>query len=130
MSTAASPITAQQFAAMADDGKRYELVEGVLQMMSPAGGRHGFVAMRIGALLEPHVRSRKLGRVCAAETGFLLSTDPDTVRAPDVAFVNAEAIGKIDDLNGYLPVAPDLAVEVVSPSDTSTEVEAKGSNVA
>lgn len=125
MSTAASKHTANQLAAMPDDGNRYELVQGELKMMSPAGGRHGRIAMRIGSLLEQHVRKNKLGEVFAAETGFLLDTDPDTVRAPDAAFVRFEVVEQLDSLDGYLPVAPDLAIEVVSPSDSSTDVEAK-----
>ena len=71
------------------------------------------------------VADNRLGEVFAAETGFLLSTDPDTVRAPDAAFVNAESMKSLDSLSGYLPVSPDLVVEVVSPSDKSSDVEEK-----
>lgn len=94
-------------------------------MMSPAGGRHGRVALRIGSMLEQHVRTNTLGETFAAETGFLLETDPDTVRAPDAAFVSAERFTPLADTSGYLPIAPDLVIEVVSPNDTSTEVEEK-----
>ena len=94
-------------------------------MMSPAGGQHGRVAMRLGSMLEQHVRQHELGEVFAAETGFLLSTNPDTVRAPDAAFVRAEVFQELGDLPGYLPVAPDLVIEVISPSDTSSAVEEK-----
>ena len=86
-------------------------------MMSPAGGRHGRIAMRIGSMLEQHVRANQLGEVFAAKTGFLLATDPDTVRAPDAAFVTASRFEGLDDVRGFLPVAPDLVVEVVSPND-------------
>lgn len=128
MSTAATPITAKQLAAMPGDGKRYELVNGELKMMSPAGGQHGRIAMRLGSMLEQHVRANRLGEVFAAETGFLLTTLPDTVRAPDAAFVNAEAFAGLDETRGFLPVAPDLVVEVVSPSDTSSDVEQKANS--
>lgn len=89
-------------------------------MMSPAGGEHGRIAMKIGRLLGNHVAARQSGEVFAAETGFLLSQDPDTVRAPDVAFVNARAFTELQDTSGYLPLAPDLVVEVVSPNDSSS----------
>ena len=118
-------FTATQLAAMPDDGNRYELVDGELRMMSPAGRRHGRVAMRLGSLLDQHVSQNSLGEVLAAETGFLLSTDPDTVRAPDVAFVRANRLKGLDDVQGYLPVAPDLVAEVVSPSDSSSQIESK-----
>jgi Uma2 family endonuclease len=125
MSATSHNVTATQLAALADDGVRYELVKGELRMMSPAGGRHGWIASRLNRLLGNHVVANRLGAVFAAETGFLISTNPDTVRAPDVAFVSAEQMARIDDLDGYLPLAPDLAAEVVSPNDSSSEVEAK-----
>lgn len=94
-------------------------------MMSPAGGEHGRIAMRLGSLLEQHVRSNKLGTVYAAETGFLIAKNPDTVRAPDFAFVESEAVDRLEDVQGFLSVAPHLVGEVVSPNDTFTEIEAK-----
>jgi len=74
-------IDARTLLGRRNDGQRYELVEGVLRMMSPAGGRHGRVAHSLALILGTHVRSRKLGLVYAAETGFLLAREPDTVRA-------------------------------------------------
>ena len=128
MSTAATPTTAKQLAAMADEGKRYELVLGELRMMSPAGGQHGRIAMKIGRLLGNHVEEHKLGEVFAAETGFLLATNPDTVRAPDAAFVNANTFKQLEEVRGFLPVAPDLVIEVVSPNDSSSHVEEKANS--
>lgn len=125
MSTAANHISAKQLASMKDDGRRYELIKGELRMMSPAGGRHGLIAMQIGGLLRNHVTDQNLGAVFAAETGFLIATDPDTVRAPDVAFVSSARLATLSSLDGYLPLAPDLAVEVVSPNDSSSQVEGK-----
>ena len=93
--------------------------------MSPAGGRHGRLALRIGWLLNNHVESNALGVVLAAETGFRISVDPDTVLAPDVAYVERTRYSTIENENEYLPLAPDLAVEVLSPSDRFTRVEAK-----
>lgn len=118
-------ITADQLASLPDDGSRRELVAGVLHMMSPAGGRHGRIAGRLFLRIGNHVEQRKLGEVFAAETGYILRRDPDTVRAPDVSFVSRERLGDLADHAGYLPIAPDLAAEVVSPSDESSKVEAK-----
>lgn len=125
MSTISSPTTAAQLAALPDDGKRYELVGGELRMMSPAGHEHGRIAMQIGTMLNQHVRANRLGYVYAAETGFLLSRSPDTVRAPDVAFVRQDRLTEFADYQGFLPLAPDLVAEVVSPNDSFTEVEEK-----
>ena len=122
---AANRITAEQLLAMPDDGNRHELIAGELQMMSPAGSRHGRIAMRLGSMLEQHVRGNNLGTVYAAETGFLISRHPDTVRAPDVAFVGKSKLDALGASEGYLPLAPDLAVEVISPNDSSTQVETK-----
>ena len=106
-------------------GKRYELVRGELKTMTPAGFEHGEIAMELGERLKAYVRAKKLGTVPAAETGYRLRTNPDTVRAPDVSFVSRarrEGAGKV---KGYFPGAPDLAVEVVSPDDTAAEVKTK-----
>jgi Uma2 family endonuclease len=118
-------VTADELLRMPDDGFRYELVQGELRRMTPAGNEHGRVAMNIGISLGSYVKTHDLGTVYAAETGFRLAEDPDTVRAPDVAFVSrtrVEAVGKVE---GFWPEAPDLAVEVVSPGDSYTEVEEK-----
>ena len=106
-------------------GERTELVRGDLIVMAPAGGRHGHVAHKVALRVGTHALERSLGRVFAAETGFLLRRDPDTVRAPDVAFVAAERLGIEEIPAGFLKVAPDLAVEVVSPGDSGTAVRNK-----
>jgi Uma2 family endonuclease len=117
--------TADQLLAMPDDGNRYELIEGVRQKMSPTGGQHGIVAARILRKLGNYVEEHHLGATFAAETGFLISRDPDSVRAPDAAFVRQERLEKVGSVAGYWPGAPDLAVEVLSPSDTFSQVESK-----
>ncbi len=106
-------------------GFRYELVKGELRKMSPSGSRHGAVVMNISLLLGQHVKANHLGVVFAAGTGFVLARDPDTVRAPDVAFVRRERIGPEGIPEKFWPGAPDLAVEVLSPGDTAYEVEEK-----
>ncbi|CAN5755386.1 Uma2 family endonuclease [soil metagenome] len=110
---------------MPDDGFRYELVKGELRQMTPAGNVHGRVAMNFGILLGSYVKTHGLGAVYAAETGFKLATDPDTVRAPDVAFVNRARVEAVGGVEGFWPEAPDLSVEVISPGDSYAEVEEK-----
>lgn len=110
---------------MPDDGFRYELVEGELIRMAPAGAEHGEVTVKITGPLFMHVAANDLGTVYAAETGFKLHSDPDTVRAPDVAFVIKARVRLAGTTKGYWVGAPDLAVEVVSPGDTVQEVEEK-----
>jgi Uma2 family endonuclease len=118
-------VTADELLRIPDDGFRYELVEGDLRKMTPAGGDHGRIALRIGASLLHHVEANDLGAAYGAETGFRLASKPDTVRAPDAAFVHKERAGELGQSPGYVPGAPDLVVEVVSPGDTYGEVEDK-----
>ena len=117
--------TAEQLAELPADGRRYELVDGVLRMMSPAGGRHGRVAAKLLIRIANHVERHGLGVTFAAETGFVLRRSPDTVRAPDVAYVSRDHLGQYADHAGYLPLVPDLVGEVVSPGDRRSDVEAK-----
>ncbi|MDQ3695447.1 MAG: Uma2 family endonuclease [Chloroflexota bacterium] len=104
---------------------RWELIAGELVEMAPAGERHG----RIGAMaiyrISAHVIPRRLGSVFNADTGFVVSTEPEMVRVPDVAFVRRERLATDRDERRFFRGAPDLAVEVVSPGDSPTEVVAK-----
>ena len=120
--TVTSLMTADELLRMPDDGYRYELVRGELRRMSPAGGDHGSVAASIVASLGSYVKAKKLGTVYTADPGFRIEHNPDTVRAPDVAFVRRERAVKTP---RFIEGAPDLAIEVVSPSDTYMEVEEK-----
>jgi Uma2 family endonuclease len=117
-------MTAEELLDLPDDGMRHELVEGELRTMPPAGEGHGSVALSIGAEIYEHVKRNGLGRAYAAETGFLLRRSPDTVRAPDVAFVAAERLTGPPG-RGFAAIAPDLVVEVVSPWDRASEVATK-----
>jgi Uma2 family endonuclease len=122
---ATTPVTAEDLCRLPPCGGRYRLIKGELKTMPPAGGEHGSVAMHLAASLYQAVSAQHLGQVYAAETGFLLTTNPDTVLAPDAAFVRQERVEQFGNVTGFIPAAPDLAVEVISPSDTYTEVEEK-----
>jgi Uma2 family endonuclease len=110
---------------MPNNGMRRELVKGELREMAPAGSGHGAFTMNLSTPLDAHVRAKKLGVVFTAETGFVLRRDPDTVRAPDVGFVAMHRLPRGGLPDRFFPGAPDLAVEVLSPSDTIFEVEEK-----
>lgn len=125
MATAQRLMTAEELLSFADDGSRTELIRGELRRMSPASQMHGRLGMRVSGPLDRYVEEQRLGAVFAAETGFRLASSPDTVRAPDVAFVRQERIEAVGDVEGYWPGPPDLAVEVVSRHDLYTEVEEK-----
>jgi Uma2 family endonuclease len=116
-------LTAEEFFSLDQHDVRSELVQGEVVRMSPAGGEHGVVAMRIGSRLLAFVEAYDLGVVCAAETGFLVDRDPDTVRAPDAAFVSKQRMGNTRPPKKFWPFAPDLAVEVVSPSETAESIQ-------
>lgn len=109
--------TAAELLKLPGDGQRYDLIRGELYCMSPAGARHGRVSAKVAQRLLNHVEPRKLGLVFGAETGFILARDPDVVLAPDVAFVRADRLPPDDQQDGFLALAPDLVVEIVSPSD-------------
>ena len=96
-------------------------------MMSPSGYEHGVVAGRIHGFLFSFVRKKRLGMVTAAETGFQIGHNPDTVRTPDVGFIRADRVPSAR-TRGFFPGPPDLAVEVVSPTDRGGEVLAKVRN--
>jgi Uma2 family endonuclease len=126
MATTTRPaITADELLHMPENGVRYELVRGELYTMTPPGAEHGRVAATAGLLIGAHARKTGSGVTFAAETGFVLSRDPDTVRAPDAASVSKERTEKIGRTVKYWPEAPDLAVEVISPDDTYHEVQDK-----
>ncbi len=125
MSTTSLVTAAELLKLPSGMGQRYELVAGELRVMSPSGWRHGEVAANIASLLGHFIRERKLGRSFGAETGFLLKRNPDTVRAPDFAFIANENLPDTEPTEAFWPGAPDLAVEVLSPGDTTREVDEK-----
>ena len=118
-------VTADELLALPRGRHRYELIRGVLRTMPPGGWGHGKHSSRVDWSLGPYVEAHGLGAVATNEPGFILERNPDTVRAPDVAFVRAERLLEVDPERGYYPGAPDLAVEVISPNDLYTEVDEK-----
>lgn len=94
-------------------------------MVAPAGGGHGEIASTVCLLLATHVKARRLGKVVTAEAGFIIARNPDTVRAPDVAFIATKHVPVGGLPVGFIPFAPDIAVEVLSPSDAQLDVEEK-----
>jgi len=115
-------MTAGELLQMPDDGMRHELVRGELTTMSPSGYRRGVIAGRIAVLLGQYVLQNRLGEISTSKAGFLLERSPDTLRAPDLAFVRAN---RATDEKGFFAGPPDLAVEVMSPNDRFTEVIGK-----
>ena len=120
-----TPVTAEQLLRMPSDGCRYELIAGELSVMSPGGWRHGDVGGWLHALIGNYLVQQRIGKLFFAETGFILGRDPDTVRAPDIAFICNDHIPADLPEDAYWPGAPDLAVEIVSPGDTYREVDEK-----
>jgi len=118
-------MTAEELLQYRHEPFQQELIAGRLHEMEPPGAEHGIVASRIAMLLVRHVEATQLGIVFASEVGFQPAADPDTVRAPDVAFVARARVDATGIPRGYWPGAPDLAIEVVSPNDRHSAVEGK-----
>jgi Uma2 family endonuclease len=118
-------LTVEDLYARPEDGFRYELQAGLLLAEPLPGFRHGRVMAAMAALLREHVHKLQLGIVVAGDAGFILWRKPDTVRGPDVAFVSRARIDERDDGIRAFAGAPDLAIEIVSPSNSSAEVRSK-----
>jgi Uma2 family endonuclease len=123
MGTTTHLMTAEELFWLPDDGLRHELIKGELLTMSPSGAEHGELVVNLTVPLATYVKQNSLGVVFGAETGFKLETDPDTVLAPDIAFVCRERVSIIP--SNYWAIAPDLVVEVISPSEREMEVKQK-----
>jgi Uma2 family endonuclease len=123
MSQAVRLVTADEFERLAARDHRCELVDGRVVRMTPVGYRHARVVMAFGLLLGAHVKARKLGVVCT-ELGCHLASNPDTVRAPDLAFIQQDRIPSPDP-KGFWRGAPDIAVVVLSPDDRPSEIAIK-----
>jgi len=113
--------TAEQLLGVHVPPWRHELVRGELRVMSPAGRRHGDACIALGSLLHDHVRGTRIGKVYGNDTGFVLARTPDTVLAPDLAFVCRDRLSDPDE-DGFLEGPPDLAIEVRSPRDSRRSI--------
>ena len=116
-------LTAEDLLRLSSEGGHYELIAGELRTLSLSGEERGGLVATFTTYLTMHALREKLGRVLVGKPGFVLATAPDTVLAPDVAFVRAERLGVAGD--DFYRGAPDLAVEIISPSDRYTEVDEK-----
>lgn len=123
MPNGAHLVTADELLRYPEDDFRYELVCGHVVRMSPVGYEHGRVVMLLGSRLERHVRTRDLG-VVLTEVGFTLQRAPDTVRAPDIAFLGSQRLGGTAP-QGFVTGPPDMAVEVLSSDDAREDVNRK-----
>ncbi len=124
-SVSASPLmTAEEVERISIPGKVTELIRGRLIVREPPGTHHGAIAANLTYYLADFVRRHGSGAMFAQDTGFKIGSDPDTVRAPDVAFVARERVGVIRE-RGYAELAPDLLAEILSPDDRPAEVLAK-----
>jgi Uma2 family endonuclease len=117
-------MTADELLHVNIPGKQVELVRGVLVVREPPGFQHGEIMLRLGARLLQHVDAHDLGLVVVGDPGFKLTTDPDTVRGPDVAFIRRERAPHPTPV-GFAAVPPDLVVEIRSPSDRPGDILGK-----
>jgi Uma2 family endonuclease len=118
-------MTAEELARLPDDGMRRELVRGEPRAMSPSGWEHGSITGRLAASLIPFVEEHDLGEVAVGDVGCILASDPDLVRAPDVAFIRRDRAPEGGLARGFFRGAPDLVVEVISPNDRYGDVAEK-----
>jgi Uma2 family endonuclease len=123
MSTTTHLMTAEELIKLPRGQFRYELVKGELLTMSPTGGKHGILLARISHILLIYADKIKAGIVYGGDTGFVLERGPDTVLAPDVAFVFSDRAEMHSEK--YLNDPPDLIVEVLSPSERKSRIEWK-----
>ena len=118
-------LTAEDLLRLSNQGFRGELINGVLRETVPAGKRHARIAGRVITHFNNFVIPRRLGQVGGTDGGVLVRRNPDSVREPDVYYVSDERLPLDDDSDGYLEVAPELVVEIISPSDSQSEVDEK-----
>ena len=117
-------ITGEEVLAMGDIGP-YELVEGRIVPMSPTGHKHARYESNFDEFIKSFVRQNNLGYVLVGEVGIYTHRNPDTVRGADVAFISHERYAQQKEGSGFLEVAPELVVEILSPDDRWSEVMRK-----
>jgi Uma2 family endonuclease len=124
MNTSPSPVTAAQLMAMGEDAP-FELIRGELRRVPPTDAGHWLVSGAFATEFALYVHSGHPGRVLVGEGGFLAEQNPDSVVAPDVAFMHADRVRQIQNRRKYSVIPPDVAVEVMSPSNTRKEIAEK-----
>lgn len=125
MSAEVQTATIEDMLALPDDGHRYDLIRGEIIKLAPATGEHGAIAGELARLIGNVARPERRGRVYTAETGFILGRDPDVLLCPDVSYVQASRLGPLEEQRQFLDQAPDLAVEVLSPSESLRSIREK-----
>ena len=122
-------LTADDLLRLHSEGVRGELIRGVLCETMSVGGEHAEIVMNLGPILSNFVKPKRLGRLAASDVGVRLGQNPDTVREPDIAFISAQKLPLEIRNVGYYEVVPDLVVEIVSPSDSLTQINDKAADV-
>jgi len=125
MATVTTLMTAEEYAQLPDIGQPSELVRGRLILMNLPYPRHGEICLNVGATLREFVKKNRLGRIIGNDSGIITERDPDTVRGPDVAYYSYNRVPQGTLPLHYLDAAPELAFEVLSPSDRWSDVLAK-----
>jgi Uma2 family endonuclease len=121
----ATSLTADEFLLHPAANERTELVRGYIRMMTPANAGHGLMSATVLRMLSNYVREHRLGACFADSTGYTLPNLLNTVRAPDASFVRADRLPPEGVGTGFHQLAPDLAVEVLSPSESTTDLQEK-----
>jgi Uma2 family endonuclease len=125
MATAEALLTAEEYALLPDNGRRTELVRGRVIAMNLPAPRHGQICSKVDRILGNFVDEHDLGHVVSNDAGVVTERDPDTVRGPDLAFYSYARLPRGRLPEGYLPVVPELVLEVRSPTDRWKDVLAK-----
>ncbi len=115
-------LTAADLEAMGDEAERYELIRGGLREVEGMGGKHGAIGGDLHTHIGMHVVARDLGAVFISDTRFVIRRNPDSVLAPDFAYIRSDRLPLGDIWDSYVPIAPDLVVEVVSPSSNEADI--------
>jgi Uma2 family endonuclease len=118
-------ITAEEFFRMPSppDGSQQELVQGRVITMPPPGGRQGVCCLKLGRRIGNFVEEHQLGTVTSNDTGFITERNPDTVRGPDLSYWSRDRLPQVAE--GYIDIPPDLAVEIISPTDHYSRIQQK-----
>jgi Uma2 family endonuclease len=125
MSTIAKLLTAEDLWNMPGNGAGFELIDGELHPMAPSGQEHSNVGVNLVTLINAFVRKNRLGIVTGPDGGYILKHDPETVRVPDIGFVRSDRLPKGKATPKYFNGAPDLVVEIISPTDSYQDLDEK-----